>query len=1061
MIKFFRKRAKNSPSGTKSGEVDFSSMTKEEIAAYYEKKMQQQAENQTKIIQNLRGELTKSNEKLQNQEDTLTQTREQLSTVKQNLNNTESKLKSTLSELSFTTNELEKSKEENTKAQREISLKQAEIDQKQTKIDQKQAEIDQKQAEIDQKQTEISKNKEEISKKQDEISKLTKTVNSFKDLMTNALDNVRERHYDFFDCLKDENIPSVDIYNLKSLNIYFEGLITTLLNSLSALYTHRNVALSLGTSEKTKKGQVLTDNNEYSSDAEAQKDGASELEKAASFTREDSDEKDFEEQSSELKVPADKIKVASVKDNPEGLTPEQVDNVILSGCTTRIKSGAEGLSEVTSLLKNSAEEIKNDTSSLNETLRKEKHYVSTTSGNTVAGIISFGGKQDITMYCEECGCQRDFKYLHKNKRINETLTADGSLQSIRKVLTSVQLVRCCTCGAQYEINPAEFTQVNFTRNSVSQVENSDNASNASGASSEHVQNISEIHSELVQNASKTDKTANESALAGTLHSGSDADSVSNTAIVQRNRKKLYRQIRNTQDAVTDNSLPSENAFIHEEGKLPVINPFGFNAEVFGHAPAFIKSKLSTALFAICGTQFSQLGAPKNRIFCYFEGNGFDLGREHLTGAINAFARAYLHSVTKQIKKDILSKCPVIIMDESTLRVNETARIKQAEGKGIKSQIWTLNSSWTSALQASWYCVSPSRSADVVIDILKNDLKNQDGSVVTKYLLTDGFAGYDAGIKELNKIEGVFLKSCRCMTHGRRGLWKYLRNNRMLDIYSQLLPEGSSFFDFKDNLEKYRQTKKGKKLTDNSVALLIIFYLINALFVIDSCVVRKHDYICTTEEFKQDLLQARNKYSRPIVDTLFDTIRLYIANNPKIIVPRVSKEGVIRFTQNKRYPESAALIYLLNYETELKRFTESADIELSTSKAERSLKLGICSRKAFMTIASEDGGHAFADYQTIVNTCILNRVPVLSYIIWLVANIKYRMQLLEREGRGCAMGLTMPKKEKYVVTHADGSVTKELIAMYDKRNVIDFDKIDVKGLAPYDYRRYLDEHNPRV
>ena len=46
--------------------------------------------------------------------------------------------------------------------------------------------------------------------------------------------------------------------------------------------------------------------------------------------------------------------------------------MILLGCTTRIKSGAEGLSEVTSLLKNSAEELKNDTSSLNETLRKEK-----------------------------------------------------------------------------------------------------------------------------------------------------------------------------------------------------------------------------------------------------------------------------------------------------------------------------------------------------------------------------------------------------------------------------------------------------------------------------------------------------------------------------------------------------------------------------------------------------------------------------------------------------------------------------------------------------------------
>ena len=145
--------------------------------------------------------------------------------------------------------------------------------------------------------------------------------------------------------------------------------------------------------------------------------------------------------------------------------------------------------------------------------------------------------------------------------------------------------------------------------------------NASEASSERVQNMPKIHSELVQNASKTDKTANKSALVDAQYSGLDADSVSNTAIVQRNRKKLYSQIRNTQDAVTDNSQPSENPFIHEEGKLPFINPFGFNAEVFGHAPAFIKSKLSTALFAICGTQFSQLGAPKNRIFCYFERNG--------------------------------------------------------------------------------------------------------------------------------------------------------------------------------------------------------------------------------------------------------------------------------------------------------------------------------------------------------------------------------------------------------------------------------------------------------
>lgn len=106
----------------------------------------------------------------------------------------------------------------------------------------------------------------------------------------------------------------------------------------------------------------------------------------------------------------------------------------------------------------------------------------------------------------------------------------------------------------------------------------------------------------------------------------------------------------------------------------------------------------------------------------------------------------------------------------------------------------------------------------------------------------------------------------------------------------------------------------------------------------------------------------------------------------------------------------------------------------------------------MFLSSEDGGQAFADYQTIINTCILNRVPPLSYIIRLVTNIKYRMLLLEREGRGCDMGLTMPKKEKIVVKLSDETMTKELISMYDERNIIDFDKIEVKGPAPHDYRR---------
>lgn len=62
------------------------------------------------------------------------------------------------------------------------------------------------------------------------------------------------------------------------------------------------------------------------------------------------------------------------------------------------------------------------------------------------------------------------------------------------------------------------------------------------------------------------------------------------------------------------------------------------------------------------------------------------------------------------------------------------------------------------------------------------------------------------------------------------------------------------------------------------------------------------------------------------------------------------------------------------------------------------------RHAFMFIQSEDGAHAFADYQTIVNTCNLNKVPVQPYLMWLCAKIKLR--LTERLNDGTVIQTTL-------------------------------------------------------
>ncbi|MCI6449471.1 MAG: hypothetical protein SPF26_00365 [Succinivibrio sp.] len=237
--------------------------------------------------------------------------------------------------------------------------------------------------------------------------------------------------------------------------------------------------------------------------------------------------------------------------------------------------------------------------------------------------------------------------------------------------------------------------------------------------------------------------------------------------------------------------------------------------------------------------------------------------------------------------------------------------------------------------------------------------------------------------------------------------------------------------------------------------MIIYYLINSLFVVDSSIVFKHSFDCTTDEFKQDLQEARTNSSRTIVNTLFDAIRVFVANNPNIFDTKLCN-GNLKYKPIKFYPEAKALFYLLSYEKELKEFINSPEIELTQSSCERALKLGICSRKAFMFIDSIDGSNAFADLQTIVNTCISNGINVDNYLTWLIANQKYRLSLLEAKGHSDPTFYSMPRKKSTKVENKDeNGNTKQVsvsIPMYEQN--LCYDKIDVSDLTPYAYLQYL-------
>lgn len=501
------------------------------------------------------------------------------------------------------------------------------------------------------------------------------------------------------------------------------------------------------------------------------------------------------------------------------------------------------------------------------------------------------------MYCNECGGTREFILKNKSKRINSVLTPSGSLGNLRTILSKVQIAVCSECKTETEVNPATLSDFTFTKSGKDEHHTLDEQRKNAKEKVEKAFNsvLSDVGTEEI-NESKTDDKR-------TIYQKENR-------LRQNERKAVFNSIENSDTADRVSFSLTDDLIEAGDGLTHIINPLSFDAQTFGMMPLFLKSVMSGTLLGSCGTLFTQLGAPKNRISCFYEGNGMPLTREQLTGGINAFARAFLHNVATNIHNDILKHSKAVVCDESTLLCRELANKKKAKDGSRKSQIWVMASSFTSPVRAAWYTVSQSRNAENVVDILKSGVR-KDGLLT--HVISDGYAGYDSGIKTLEELTGCRLKSARCWTHGRRGLFKLLQNTWLLRIYeNELLPKGESFCNFEENLKKFRASKAGKKMTDSDASLLAIFYLINALFVIDSAVIKAHQFVCDTEEFKQDLLKARQNKSAKIVTLIFDSIRLYIADNPKVMTVKKTKNGEVKFLRNRKYPESGALIYLLKF-----------------------------------------------------------------------------------------------------------------------------------------------------
>ncbi|WP_113746121.1 IS66 family transposase [Anaerobiospirillum thomasii] len=259
--------------------------------------------------------------------------------------------------------------------------------------------------------------------------------------------------------------------------------------------------------------------------------------------------------------------------------------------------------------------------------------------------------------------------------------------------------------------------------------------------------------------------------------------------------------------------------------------------------------------------------------------------------------------------------------------------------------------------------------------------------------------------------------------------------------------------FMENLRKYEQKNKGaKSLSALNRDCLIVYYLINCLFYIDSSVWQ--ETIIKGTSFEDEIEKYRKNISSKVLDAIFDVVRHIIRENGNIVIKcSGSRHGRVKYRKSNQHAVSGPLIYLLNQETKLREFVDKPHIELSPSAAERAIRLGACARHSFQFLNHPDSAQAFADHLTIANTCTMNNVSFTQYTLWLMANIRYRIvQKLMLEGMQ-SHAVSLPKSRTETIEDGDNKV-KIRIWLYDKANKNIFDEISYEGLTPYDFKTLI-------
>ena len=132
--------------------------------------------------------------------------------------------------------------------------------------------------------------------------------------------------------------------------------------------------------------------------------------------------------------------------------------------------------------------------------------------------------------------------------------------------------------------------------------------------------------------------------------------------------------------------------------------------------------------------------------------------------------------------------------------------------------------------------------------------------------------------------------------------------------------------------------------------------------------------------------------------------------------------------------------------------QSGRLELDNNASERALR-GVSMLADQRILQTADGACAYADLMTLCGTCIMNGVDFGSYLAWLFACVKLRVEVgRARDGDPRLRFWQLKTSEVRKWLEDIGAAGPGMGVRYNPKYDCPYDKIDPAGLTVWDYKR---------